>query len=73
MESYVINIPDKKANLVKELLKELGVEISAIGSDSQHCNENHIPNKQTLKAIKEVKAGKGIRFINAKDLFGSIK
>jgi antitoxin component of RelBE/YafQ-DinJ toxin-antitoxin module len=33
----------------------------------------HIPNKETLKAIKEVKQGKGVKFASVNDLFASIK
>jgi len=72
MESYVINVPDKKANLVKQLLKELGVKISAFNSDFDSCEQSHMPNKETIKAIKEIKAGKGVKFASSKDLFSSI-
>ncbi|TCD27149.1 hypothetical protein EZ456_11570 [Pedobacter psychrodurus] len=72
MESFVIHIPNKKANLVKQLLKELGVTINAIEGNVEDCNKNHIPNKETLKAIKEVKEGKGIKFASVNDLFASI-
>ncbi len=73
MESFVIHIPNKKANLVKQLLKELGVTISAIDGNMEDCNKNHIPNEETLKAIKEVKEGKGVKFAGVNELFASIK
>lgn len=72
MESFVIHIPNKKANLVKQLLKELGVTINTIDSNAEDCNKSHIPNKETLKAIKEVKEGKGVKFASVNDLFASI-
>ena len=72
MESFVIHIPNKKANLVKQLLKELGVTINAIEGKAEDCNKSHIPNKETLKAIKEVKEGKGVKFATVNDLFASI-
>jgi antitoxin component of RelBE/YafQ-DinJ toxin-antitoxin module len=73
MESFVIHIPNKKANLVKQLLKELGVTIDAVNNNLDDSNKNHIPNKETLKAIKEVKQGKGVKFASVNDLFASIK
>jgi uncharacterized membrane protein len=44
MESFVIHIPNKKANLVKQLLKELGVTIDAVNNnldDSSHSQQRN--------------------------------
>lgn len=73
MESFVIHIPTKKASLVKELLKELGVTFDKVDSESGSCDKNHVPNEETIKAMDEVKKGKGIKFASAEDLFASIK
>jgi len=73
MESFVIHIPSKKANLVKELLKELGVTLKALDPNLEDCNKNHVPNEETIKAMTEVKEGKGVKFATASDLFASIK
>lgn len=73
MESFVIHIPTKKAGLVKELLKELGVTFDKVDTDLGNCNKNHVPNAETIKAMNEVKEGKGVKFASADDLFASIK
>lgn len=36
-------------------------------------SEGNIPNKETIKAMDELKAGKGKVFSSAKELFASIK
>ncbi len=52
METLIINIPDKKSALVKQLLKELGVTIkSAKGT---------VPNALTLETIEKAHKGIGL-------------
>ena len=48
METLIINVPEKKSALVKQLLKELGVKINSQSSESV----NSTPNKLTAKTIE---------------------
>lgn len=65
METLIINIPNNKARLVKELLTELGVSIRL-------KKEGTLPNADTIAAMKELKAGKGKKFKSVEALFKSI-
>lgn len=65
METLIINIPNNKARLVKELLTELGVSIRL-------KKESTLPNADTIAAMKELKAGKGKKFKSVEALFKSI-
>ncbi|MEO8886736.1 MAG: hypothetical protein ABI367_11780 [Mucilaginibacter sp.] len=49
METLIINVPEKKSALVKQLLKELGVKYNSQSSEA--ANDNPIPNKLTAKTI----------------------
>ena len=49
METFSITVPDKKSNLVKQLLKELGVTINKDLEKS--------PNKQTLSSMAKTSKG----------------
>lgn len=56
METLVINIPEKKSALVKQLLKELGVKI-----DKNAVVEHYkTPNATTIKAIEDAHNGIGL-------------
>jgi hypothetical protein len=58
METLVINIPDKKSALVKQLLKELGVTIN---NDVVIKNaKNSIPNALTAETIEKAHKGIGL-------------
>lgn len=65
MQTLEIKVPDNKTRLVKEFLKELGVTIKV-------KKEKNIPNADTISAMEELKAGKGVKFESVKDLFSSI-
>lgn len=65
MQTLEIKVPESKAQLVKEFLKELGVTVIV-------KKENSIPNADTIAAMDELKAGKGKRFATVEDLFNSI-
>jgi len=52
METLIINIPDKKSALVKQLLKELGVTIKSAKSA--------VPNALTIKTIEDAHKGIGL-------------
>lgn len=56
METLIINIPEKKSALVKQLLKELGVTITVKSAKKT----NKTPNALTIKTIKDAHEGKGI-------------
>ncbi|HEY8781517.1 MAG TPA: hypothetical protein VIM16_07885 [Mucilaginibacter sp.] len=65
MQTLEIKVPDNKARLVKEFLKEVGATVKV-------KKENNIPNAETIAAMNELKAGKGKRFKDAGELFNSI-
>ena len=65
MQTLEIKVPDSKIRLVKEFLKELGVTIKV-------KQEKNSPNSDTVSAMKELRAGKGIKFKSAEALFDSI-
>ena len=54
METLIIDIPENKSALVKNLLKELGVVIHKKTSRAKK------PNATTIKAIEDAKNGIGI-------------
>lgn len=56
METLVINIPEKKIALVKQLLKELGVEIES----SSSYKADKIPNALTAQTIEDAQNGIGV-------------
>lgn len=74
MTTLTIHIPDSKADFIKKLLKELDVKVESVESveSAKTKKENLVPNKDTIKAMKELKAGKGKVFDTAKDLFASL-
>ena len=65
MQILEIEVPDNKTRLVKEFSKELGVTIKV-------KKEKNTPNAETIAAMQELKAGKGIKFKNVEALFDSI-
>lgn len=65
MQTLEIKVPDNKARLVKEVLKEFGVTVKV-------KKENTVPNADTIAAMDELKAGKGKKFKSVEDLFNSI-
>jgi hypothetical protein len=65
MQTLEIKVPDNKTRLVKEFLKELGVNIKV-------KKDKNIPNADTIAAMDELNAGKGKKFKNVEDLFNSI-
>jgi hypothetical protein len=65
MQTLEIQVPEDKTSQVKEFLKELGVTVKVKkGGD--------IPNKATVAAMNELKAGKGKKFTSVTELFDSI-
>lgn len=65
MQILEIKVPDSKTHVVKEFLKEMGVSVKV-------KKENKTPNLDTILAMEELKAGKGIKFESVDALFKSI-
>jgi len=65
MQTLEIKVPDNKARLVKEVLKEFGVAVKV-------KKQNALPNTDTIAAMDELKAGKGKKFKSVEELFNSI-
>jgi len=65
MQTLEIKVPENKARLVKNFLKELGVSVKV-------KKENNTPNADTIAAMNELKAGKGKKFKSVDDLFKSV-
>lgn len=55
----MINIPDKKSVLVKQLLKELGVTINST-TQVKNSKQKNIPNALTAKTIEDAHKGIGL-------------
>lgn len=64
--TYQINIPAAKTKDVLAVLKALGVKVIP-------AKEKKTPNQATIKAMNELKAGRGKSFESTKALFDSIK
>ena len=58
METLVINIPEKKSALVKQLLKELGVTINTEAVIKKPKSKP--PNTLTVKTIEDAHKGIGL-------------
>lgn len=69
MTTLTIHIPDSKADFIKKLLKELDVKV-----ETQKATKKveRTPNAETIKAMEELKAGKGKVFNSARELFSSL-
>jgi len=65
MQTLEIKVPDNKARLVTDLLKELGVAVKV-------KTKAHVPNGDTIAAMDELKAGKGTKFNSVEELFNSL-
>ena len=57
METLVINIPEDKSVLIKQLLIELGAEIQG---ENKVKNSTRTPNSITLRTIKDAREGKDL-------------
>jgi len=64
MQILEIKVPDSKSHLVKQFLNELGISVKV--------KKENTPNAETIKAMHELKAGKGKKFKNVEELFNSI-
>ncbi len=59
MTTLTIELPEEEISLFKDLLKKLNGKVISV---------SHVPNKETLKAMNELKEGKGIRVKNVDEL-----
>ena len=68
----MINIPEKKRTLVKQLLKELGVTIDK--KAIVKSTKPHVPNALTAKTIEDARKGIGVGkpITNIKDYINSL-
>lgn len=59
METLVINVPNQKSVLVKQILKELGVTIQSESSDkkkpSDYANLINISKEDAQKMLKDIR------------------
>ncbi|WAC39178.1 hypothetical protein [Pedobacter sp. SL55] len=69
MTTLTIHIPDSKADFIKQLLKELDVKVE---TKKESKKAERKPNAETIKAMEELKTGKGKVFNSAKELFSSL-
>ena len=63
MITLTIELPEEETSIFKEFLSKINGKI---------ISEDRVPNKETIKAIKELKSGKGVRVGSVDELFESI-
>lgn len=63
MITLTIELPEEKTSILKEFLSKINGKI---------ISEDRVPNKETIKAMKELKNGKGVRVGSVDELFESI-
>lgn len=63
MRTLTVQIPEEETKLFIQFLKKFRAKI---------ISEHTAPNKETIKAMKELKEGKGVRFKSVDELFQSI-
>ena len=65
METLIINIPEKKTALVKQLLKELGVTFRKKTEDKSNSVSNAVTQKVIDDAHKRIGIGQPIQNIDS--------
>jgi hypothetical protein len=65
MQILEIKVPNNKTRAVKDFLNEMGIAVKI-------KKEEKTPNADTIAAMDELKAGKGMKFKSVDDLFNSI-
>ena len=63
MITLTIELPEEESTFFKEFLSKIHGKI---------ISEDRVPNKETVKAMKEIKEGKGRKFNSVDELFKSI-
>jgi len=66
MQILEIKVPDNKIRAVKDFLEEMGIAVKI-------KKEEKIPNADTITAMDELKAGKGMKFKSVDDLFNNLR
>jgi hypothetical protein len=63
METLIINVPDKKGPIVRQILKELGVTIKSESADhmkpSDYAKLIDVSKKDAQKMIKDIEQSRG--------------
>jgi hypothetical protein len=74
MTTIVINENTKMGKLIMTIIKETncGKIIQDNKKGANDCGFSHAPNKETIEALKEAKAGKTKKYESAKDLFKAL-
>ena len=63
MKTITVQLPDEETKLFKQLLKKFNAKI---------ISQSSKPNRETIKAMEELKAGKGVKFESVDELFKSV-
>ncbi|WP_254562302.1 hypothetical protein [Dyadobacter diqingensis] len=63
MITLTIELPEEETSFFKEFLSKIHGKI---------ISEDRVPNAETIKAMKELKKGKGVKFNSVDELFESI-
>lgn len=63
MKTITVQIPDEETKLFKLLLKKFNAKI---------ISQSSKPNNDTIEAMQELKAGKGVKFSSVDELFKSV-
>lgn len=63
MITLTIELPEEETSFFKEFLSKIHGKI---------ISEDRVPNEETIKAMKELKEGKGLKFNSVDELFKSI-
>ncbi len=63
MKTITVQLPDEETKLFKQLLKKFNAKI---------ISQSSKPNRETIEAMEELKAGKGVKFESVDELFKSV-
>ena len=63
MITITVELPEEETSFFKEFLSKIHGKI---------ISEDRVPNKETVRAMKEIKKGKGVKFNSVDELFESI-
>ena len=63
MVTLTIELPDEETTFFKEFLSKIHGKV---------ISEDKAPNKETIKAMKDLEKGKGVKFNSVDELFNSI-
>jgi antitoxin component of RelBE/YafQ-DinJ toxin-antitoxin module len=63
MVTLTVELPEEETTFFKEFLSKIHGKV---------ISEDRVPNKETVRAMKELKEGKGLKFNTVDELFKSI-